>query len=389
MSQGFYEDRKFHTPAFQLLLNGQDPGRTVAGDVLEVRFTEELGAISSFEFTLYDWDPHAVRPRYSSPWDDQGRPLPQFPGDSQMVPNFEPGARVDLRFGYVEDGDLPLMLRGEVITISPSFPASGTPTCQVRALDAFLRSLQKVHVEGNYDGTDKAIVDQLCRQNQVNVRWVEPESEGEEQHSVVVDGTLYDEIQTRVENYGYVLSTTGAEDSELLLAPSTAAGSEPVLELRWGRTLKEFTPVLSAAAQISEVVVRLADPNAPEGERQLEVVRRFSDIGVDPAAIGPASVADLESAVTGIREIIKPDGALTEADAIKAADAHLHELAGQLITGTGSTVGLPALRAGQVISLAALGARFDGNYRVFKTVHTLGGTGYSTSFEVRKEVLAP
>lgn len=389
MSPKFYTERAFHTPAFHLLLNGQNPGRFVVGDVQQVSFTEQLGAIASFEFTLYDWDPVALRPRYSSPWDENGHPLSVEQGSSLTVPNFEPGAEVDLSFGYVEEGELPLLIRGEVVTISPSFPASGTPTCQIRALDAFLRSLQKIHVEGNYAGTDQQIIDQLCRANQIQVSWVEPDNPGEEQQNVVVDGTLYDEIQTRAETYGYVLSTTDPTNPGLLLAPPTAAGSEPILELLWGRTLKEFTPVLSAAAQVSEVAVRLSDPNAAEGERQREVIRSFADIGLDPAAVGPAAVADLGDAVRGVREIIKPDEALTEADAIKAADARLRELAASLITGTGSTVGLPELRAGRVIKLGALGTRFDGNYRLTKVVHTLGASGYGTSFEVSKEVLSP
>jgi len=388
MSAAFYENRAFHTPSFQLVLNGQDTGHAVARDVLEVRFTEELGAIASFEFTLYDWDAQALRPRYSSPWDASGNPLPLEPGGSQVVPVFEPGAQVDLRFGYVEEGELPLVLRGEVVSLSPSFPAAAAPTCRVRALDAFLRGLQKIHVEGNYDGTDRAIIDQLCRENQVRISWVAPDNEGEDRERVAVDGTLYDEIQTRAEAYGYVMFTTSADDPGLLLAPPSAKASEPVLELRWGRTLREFTPVLSAAAQISEVVVRLGDPEAPEGERQQEVVRRYSDIGLDPAAIGPAAVAGLDLAVRGIREILKPDEALNEQDAIKAADKHLRELAAQLITGSGACVGLPELRVGTVITLAALGARFDGNYRVTKTAHSLGASGYGTTFDVRKEVLS-
>lgn len=380
-------DRRFlHTPSFRLLLNGQDTGRIVANDVLEASFTEQLGAISCFEFTLYDWDAAALRPRYSSPWDRNGSPLPLDAGSGKNVPNFEPGALVDLYFGYVDEGEPPLMLRGEVVSLNPSFPASGTPTCRVRALDAFARKLQKIHVSGNYDGTDRGIVDRLCAENQINASWAQPLEEGESRTNVVVDGTLYDEISTRAEAYGYVVFSTEKGEPGLLLAPPSAAGSDPAAALHWGRDLRDFTPAVSTAAQVSEVVVRLTDPEAEGQDRQREITRSFSDIGLDPSALGPGG-GGLDAAVRGTREILKPDEALSEADAIKAADRRLRELAADLITGTGSTIGLPELRAGKMVKLSGLGARFEGNWRLTKTVHTLGGSGYTTSFEARKELL--
>jgi uncharacterized protein len=79
---------------------------------------------------------------------------------------------------------------------------------------------------------------------------------------------------------------------------------------------------------------------------------------------------------------------LTEEDAEKAALARLTELANGLITGGGTAIGLPELRAGKTVSIKGLGARFDGIYRLTQTTPTIGGSGYGTSFQVRKEVLA-
>ncbi len=384
----FYEGRSFHVPSFRIELEGRELTRSVVSDVLEVSFTDDLEAIHSFELTLYDWDPVGLRPRYSSPWDAEGRPLTV---DGVTVPDFEPGARVSLYFGYVEDGELPLVMAGEVISISPTFPASGPPTCRVRALDAFLRGLQKTQVLGNYDGTDKDVVDRLCADNGVTVRWDGPDNEGEPKNKVEVEGTLYDEIAQRAEAYGLSMMTqpagAGGGDPVLLLGRPTATKAQPVARLEWGRTLASFTPALSAAGQISEVVVRAADPDAEGDDQQIEVTRTWSDIGLDPSAIGPAGSTDLERAVGGVQEVFKPDGVRTRKDAEKAADKRLQDLATELITGSGSSVGLPELRAGQVVTMAGLGARFDGDYRLTKTTHSLGGGGYTTTFDARKEVL--
>ncbi|MEE8455111.1 MAG: hypothetical protein V3R90_10230 [Limibaculum sp.] len=389
-AETFFANRSFLTPAFRIELDGRDTGREVISDVLEVSFTDDLENIDSFEFALHDWDPVAMRPRYSSPWDKNGQPLRLSEGGPE-VPNFEPGAQVALYLGYLEDGDLPLVMQGEVVSLNPSFPASGAPSCRVRALDTFLRGLQKVRVEGNYSGTAKGIVDQLCAENDISVRWANLDKEGDEQENVEIEGVLYDEIANRAKEYGLsmmtILPQEPGEDPVLYLAAPTEGNDTPVAEFVWGRTLISFTPVLSAAGQVSAVVARGADPAQEGDEQNLEVVKTWADIGLSPTALGPAGQDGFEGAVSGIREVIKPDDIATREDAEKAALARLYEMAKTLITGSGSAIGLPALRAGETVSMAGMGARFDGIYRLTQTTHAIGGAGYTTTFQARKEVL--
>lgn len=292
--------------------------------------------------------------------------------------------------GYTEEGDLPLVMEGEVISLTPSFPAAGAPSCRVRALDAFQRGLQKIHVEGNYSGTAKAIVDQLCQENEVTVQWSTVEEEGSEQQDLDIEGILYEEIQKRAKDYGLSMMTIPPEAEgevpTLFLALPKEDASPPVADFEWGRTLISFSPVLSAKGQVAEVVCRAGDPNA-DGDGRIEVTKTWADIGLSPSALGPAGSADIDTAVSGLREIIKPDNVRTEEDANRAALAHLSEMAKTLITGSGSSVGLPTLRAGKTVTIAGLGARFDGLWRLTQTTHSIGAGGYTTSFQARKEVL--
>lgn len=391
MADAFYTNRRLLTPAFRIELEGRDAGRAVIADILEVSFTDDLSAIDSFEFTLHDWDPVARHTRYSSPWDAEGQPF-KLSEQGPDVPNFEPGAKVALYFGYVEDGDLPLVMEGEVVSLAPSFPASGVPTCRVRALDAFLRRLQKTEVEGNYAGTPKGIVDQLCREHDITVRWASIDAEGADEERVEVEGVLLEEITSRAEDYGLSVMTVASDapgqEPVLFLARPSEEKDASVAEFHWGRSLVSFSPVLSAAGQVSQVVVRGGDPDAEGDERAIEVTRSWADVGLAPSALGPAGRADLETAVGGTREILKPDGVATREDAERAALARLRELAATLITGSGSSVGLPQLRAGRTVVMHGMGARFDGVYRLTKTTHAIGGNGYTTNFDVRKEVLA-
>lgn len=56
------------------------------------------------------------------------------------------------------------------------------------------------------------------------------------------------------------------------------------------------------------------------------------------------------------------------------------------LTGTGSTIGNPAIKPGIVINLLGLGSQFSGLYRVTSATHAFDGSGYKTNFKVRKEV---
>src|SRR5207244_1861939 len=45
-------------------------------------------------------------------------------------------------------------------------------------------------------------------------------------------------------------------------------------------------------------------------------------------------------------------------------------------------IGLPQLRAGQFVRIEGAGKRFSGTYRLRKVTHSIGNSGYETSFEV-------
>jgi hypothetical protein len=56
------------------------------------------------------------------------------------------------------------------------------------------------------------------------------------------------------------------------------------------------------------------------------------------------------------------------------------------LTGSGSTVGDPRIKASRVVNLEGLGQQFSGLYRITSSTHTLDSGGYKTSFQARKEV---
>jgi hypothetical protein len=56
------------------------------------------------------------------------------------------------------------------------------------------------------------------------------------------------------------------------------------------------------------------------------------------------------------------------------------------LTASGSVLGEPALRAGNVIRIEGTGEEFGGLYRATSVTHTIDEGGFRTSFAARKDI---
>ncbi len=386
--EDFSGNRSFLTPAFEMHLDGSPLGRRTLGDILDISFVDDLAAINSFEFTVNDWDPNQHEPVYSFPWDQNDGPRRYFDSDD-TVPDLQPGAKLSLFLGYQDEGNLPQIMDGVVVSVATSFPSSGLPVAKIRVLDAFQQLLQDTWVEGLFSGTPKEIVDQICSANGVSVVWDTPDNEGEPAQNMQLDGPLFDEVQSRAKDYGLSLITQqGATGPELYLARPTPYDTAPVAIFEWGRSLIDFTPSLSSSALFGEIEGRGGDPNAETGKRSIIVSHTWdsADVDLDTKAFG-AETFDISRLLGNAKEVIKPDDGDTEEKVAIAVNKRFLEMAEGMITATGTVVGLPELRAGTVIEIAKAGRLYSGLYRITQSTHSYGASGYTTSFAATKKVL--
>ncbi len=149
--------------------------------------------------------------------------------------------------------------------------------------------------------------------------------------------------------------------------------------------LKSFSPTLNTLHQVSTVIVRGYDP-----ANKREIIGRAGS-GDEEAKMGSNQVgAQVAASAFGTQteevRIDRPIASQEEAD--QRARAIYNQRALQLVTGSGSTIGTPDLRAGAVIELDGLGPRFNGPYYVTQTTHTLGAAGYTTSFAVKRNAIS-
>ena len=384
----FFANQNFLVPGFLIKLEGLKTENGVLRDVQEVTFSDDMTQPSFFEILLNDWDPITKAVKYSSPWNETG--IVKDLESGSKIPVFEPGRKIDLVFGYSLKNDAESLIAAEIVSVSSSFPASGLPSVRIRAVDADWRAMQKIQIDKTFDGTSKSIAEQLCK-GIYETNFDEVSDPGKAKEKFAVEGSLFDALSNLAKEYKLNLAflpvEKGAVKKTITFSKLATGQDTPEAEFVWGRTLQSFTPVLSAAAQVGEVVVRGADPLAKGDKQKVDVKKTWDDVQFEKDPFGPGGLEMLKKASIGKREIIKPDKQMSTDEAGLEALARLEEMASTLVTANGTSIGLPQLRAGKTIKISGTGVRFDGIYRLTQTTHTLGGSGYTTSFQCRKEVL--
>ena len=135
---------------------------------------------------------------------------------------------------------------------------------------------------------------------------------------------------------------------------------------------------------MGEVTVRGWDAAKKE---KIEQTAKRSDIAIK-GGVGPKGNQDaIEQSFNQRKEIVATKPIESVAEAKTLAVRILEENAKDMVKGSGSAVGLPDLRAGSVVQVDGLGARFIGRHFVTSTTHTIGDGGYTTQFECRREEL--
>ncbi|MGH7844134.1 MAG: phage late control D family protein, partial [Candidatus Binatia bacterium] len=149
-------------------------------------------------------------------------------------------------------------------------------------------------------------------------------------------------------------------------------------ELRWGISLIDFKPTFTTANQIKSVTVHGWNRSTKQritGKASLD----------DPKfKLNRDLHKPLETSAAREERVVD-EPVFTQREADERAEAILLARSKDLVTASGTCIGLPDLRAGQRVKIAGLGARFRGEYFVTDTTHTINDSGYTTKFSARRE----
>lgn len=347
-AQPIYPGQDFYVPAFEINPPGRRLPRDVLHDVMTVTYNDDLTQIDNVELTVNNWDATAMDFKYSD------------------GTTFVPGKELELWMGYRGRDPLRRVMTGEITSLRPSFPAGGASTMTVTVLNVLHRFRTKQETHAYTDKTDSQIAKIIAGRLGVPVH---TQPLNEQPYPYLLQDNQYDIVflMERARRIGYDL---WVEDGTLHFQPSENLKRVTYL-LTWGKSLIEFQPTLTTARQVGEVTVRAWD-------------RTRRKMITATAKRKPGNEPEIESAFAERAEITSVVVA-NEQEAKRIAEDRLRDIAHEMVKATGSTVGLPDLRAGRRMRIERLGRRFSGDYFVTATHHTFSDSGYLTSFDCRME----
>lgn len=358
-------ETELYAPAYLIRLNGKKVA-PIESDFLSITVSDSVEELSTFELVLNNW----LNP------DEPGGPA--FKYTDKLFAHVKPGTQVDVDLGYTDTPPLKRMITGEITAVDPRYPASGGSTVVLRGQDRSHRLRNRPRSAAWENVTDAELARQIAGRIGARAE-VDPGGTRLPKHRLVPQQNL-DDIAFLRERARRINFDVYMRDRKLHFVRSHQRRA-PAITLEWGRTLSFFMPSLTFARQVSKVTVRAWHPS--EGRLIEKSATRLAADEV-PAGEKGAPAQLTEYFGEGKEEVITSEGVLSDEDAAALAQAVLERSSYAFVSGPAEAVGLPDLRAGEIVRLERLGPVFDGDYYVTESTHRLDEDGYRTSFTVSK-----
>ena len=384
-------------PDFTITINGQQLPAALRSSITSVRYEDGTQAADRVELGIANVDLRWLQQHI------KGLGFQPFPtgisiGPSLVTPSeglFDIDNTLRLSLGYAP-GPLTEVFKGDITGVQASFPSGGMPTMTLVAHDYLHRLTEGSYARGFGPLPDALIATILSVENLL---------------IPLIDPTVA-AASTAIAAVNYVFGGTGRKQkgqSDLDLMKEIAAQYDadfwvdgdffyfsrfvpkeysPRLTLRWGESLLDFSPKVSTVGQVAAAAMKFTLRELPLSF----LVNVFWDFDHETLGIRvvPGEAAGFTKALLGPMYTIIDQPIGSPADIVNSALVIARELRTKLnnrLTGSGSAVGDPRIRAGAVIRLEGLGPDFSGDYRVASATHSIDAGGYRTSFEVRKEII--
>ena len=390
----------FYVPQFEVKIEGVGLPRDVLRDVIELTYKDSIKEIDSFELTVNNWDPSMNAFKYVG--SETADSLEGNTDESRRYRLFEPcNKEVQVSMGYA--GDLRIMLSGTFSTMEPSFSNGGATTLSIRGLNVLHQLRGKQYSDFWIGKKESEIAAEIAtrrdretgqRRFPLQIRTHPDANNYETPIDYIAQGSQYDIdfllALARRRSYVVFVEEPGATGSQrqLYFGPSQA-GMIPGLrdvtfELEWGKSLIDFRPTLTTANQVNKVTVRGWDRRTRSAiKKQVRLCDERIKINRDLFRLIDACTSRQEECTR--EEVVVREPVFRMRQAEVRAIALLTERLKEMVKASGTTVGLPDLRAGRRVEIKGVGSRFNGTYFVTETTHTINDSGYITKFSARRE----
>jgi phage protein D len=352
----------YYVPDFDLSVNGLPIPVDLRASITGLSFDEALEGADRVELHFAD------------------------PGSKLLEhPLLQLGAVVGLGIGYQPNGIRPMFL-GDITGIEPSFPSGGMPSLSVSAHDFMHRLHEGTKQRGfPFYLIDSVIASLVAAENGL-LAVPDPLAAAASGLGAFAQRPRfqhkqsdYDFLRQIANEYGFEMWLEGPFLNFKLLLRDLPP---PEVALNWGSSLIEFSPRVTSIGQVAAVDIRVWVESL---KTELSV-----HIGWDGERLTTQISAAVNSEETSTSATLHlPDVPHdSPIDAIKWAMGEMRRRINGRLTGHGSAVGDPRLRAGANVALTGLGPRFSGtNFRITGCSHRLDASGYRTNFDVRQELI--
>ncbi len=390
-----------YAPNYRIQIAGQDLPAAVRSSITSVRYQDGINAADRVEVGFANADLRFLQSHI------RGLGFQPFPtrlavgpfGSVSAVPEgtFDLDNKLTLSMGYAPD-PLEEMFKGEVTGLNVSFPSGEMPTMTLVAHD-YLNRLSKGTVARGFGPLPDMLIVAILGAENLLIPMIDPTVGAASSALAAVNfifsgsGRKQGQRSPGESDLDFLKKIAQDYDADFWVDGDTLYLSRfikeysPRLTLTWGESLIDFAPRISTVGQVAGVSFKFTLREIPLSF----LVTVFYDF--DRETIGITIVPGEAAGAPGFS-----GGALTivdqpissPGDIASSAFRIYRELRKKLnnrLTGTGTAIGNPQIRANAVIRLDGLGPDFSGDYRVSSVTHTIDGSGYRTSFEVKKEIL--
>jgi phage protein D len=387
-----------YAPDFRIRINDDEMPAGVRAAVTSVRYQDGHQAADRVEIGIANpnlrWLQRHIRGLGFRPFPTGVKIGPIRVADAAPDGTFDIDNKLSLALGYVPD-PLEEMFLGEVTGVQVSFPNGGMPAMTLVAHDYLHRLTQGKYARGFGFLPDFLVASILSAENLL-IPLIDP--------AVIAGSTAIAVLNVIFKGTGR--KQAGRSDLELLQEIATTYDAEfwvdgnvlylsrflkeytPHLTLTWGESLLEFSPQVTTIGQVAGVAMKFTLRELPL-DFLVSIFWDFDRENLGVSIVPGAAAAATKSLLGPVFTLIdQPIG--SPADIANSALVIAHELRSKLnnrLTGSGSAIGDPRIRAGAVIRLEGLGPDFSGDYRIKSTTHAIDSGGYRTNFEVFKEII--
>jgi phage protein D len=389
--------RRF-APEFRLQINGRDVPAALRSSITSVRYQDGTQSADRVEVGIANVDLRWLQKHI------RGLGFQPFPTGVQAGPLrigvtpdglFDVDNKLALALGYAPD-DLHDVFAGDITGVEASFPSGGVPSMTVVAHD-YLHRLSEGSYARGFGPLPDAVIAMILSAENLLIPMIDPAVMGASTAIAAVnyvfggagrkqrgqsDLELLKEIAAQYDSDFWVDGDT------LYLSRFVPKEYTPRLTLRWGESLLDFSPRINTVGQVEAAAMKFTLREIPLSF--LVTVFFDFDREVLGVKVVPGQAAAGKKSSTGATDTTIDQPVSNPADLINSALVVARELRTKLnnrLTGSGSAVGNPEIRAGAVIRLEGLGPDFSGDYRVTSASHSIDAGGYRTSFEARKELI--